>query len=181
MDEHERRGRVLVGIARDAIEDDAGLGPRGGWPEPWLELPRASFVTLRHSGALRGCIGSLEAVRPLGDDVYANARSAAYRDPRFPPLDVRERAVVEVEVSVLSAPEPIAAASERDAIAALRPGLDGVVLEYDGQRATFLPQVWEGLPDPLEFLSELRLKARLPARFWHARVRLSRYTVEKYR
>jgi AMMECR1 domain-containing protein len=82
---------------------------------------------------------------------------------------------------VLSAREPVAAASESQLAAALRPGVDGIVLEYENYRATFLPQVWESLPDPLDFLAELRRKARLPARFWHPQLKVSRYTVEKYR
>ena len=181
MAEGERRGRILVALARDAIADSRAEGAWARLGEPWLEDPGASFVTLRRAGELRGCIGSIEAVRPLGEDVERNARGAAFRDPRFPPLDPSEISLVDVEVSVLSAPQPVAAANEGEAVAALRPGVDGIVLEYDGRRATFLPQVWESLADPLDFLSELRRKADLPARFWHPGVRLSRYTVEKFR
>jgi AmmeMemoRadiSam system protein A len=173
------RGPVLLAIAREAIahEDDEACVPL--WPEPWLREWNASFVTLRLEGELRGCIGSIDARRALGDDVAHNARAAA-RDDRFPPLARREIAGLAVEVSVLSAREPLAARCEADAIAALRPGIDGVVLEYGYQRATFLPQVWQELPDARLFLEHLRMKARLPARFWHEDVRLSRYTVEKF-
>jgi AmmeMemoRadiSam system protein A len=181
MSEHHDRGAVLLAIARDAIQAPPEGGMPRTWQEAWLRDSGATFVTLRLAGDLRGCIGSLEAVRPLGEDVHANARAAAYRDPRFPPLPSADIAALEVEVSVLSPRSAVAVESERDAVAALRPGIDGVVLEYDGRRATFLPQVWEGLPDPLMFLSELRLKADLPARFWHPSLLLSRYTVEKYR
>jgi AmmeMemoRadiSam system protein A len=181
MIERDRRGKVLLSIARDGIADRLGTARCGRWPEPWLEERAATFVTLRLAGDLRGCIGSLEAVRALGEDVYDNARAAAYRDPRFPPVGDRERDGLEVEISILSQAEPIAAATESDALAALRPGLDGVVLQFRDRRATFLPQVWEMMPDALTFLSELRVKAHLPARFWDPGLRLARYTVEKYR
>jgi AmmeMemoRadiSam system protein A len=180
MIERERRGRMLLGIARDAIAATFADVP-ARWPEPWLEEHAASFVTLRLDGELRGCIGSIEARRALGVDVHANARGAAYRDPRFAPVTAREIGLLEVEVSVLSQPQPLAAQSESEALALLRAGIDGVIVEYEGRRATFLPQVWDGLPDPLDFLSQLRLKAELPARFWHRDLRLSRYTVEKHR
>ena len=181
MVERDRRAGMLVAIAREAIADRHGESKRASWPEPWLEEPAATFVTLHLSGELRGCIGTIEPLRALGDDVRHNARAAAYRDPRFPPVAGHEVEALDVEISVLSRPEALRAASERDAIAALRPGVDGVVIEYQDRRATFLPQVWAGLPDPLSFLAELRLKANLPARFWHPDLRLARYTVEKFR
>ncbi len=181
MMDHDRRGRLLVAIAREAMaERDAPAGPRA-WEDPWLRAVAATFVTLRLKGDLRGCIGTVDALRALGDDVAHNARAAAYADPRFEPVDAGELARLEVEVSVLSAREALFAASENEAISLLRPGVDGVVVEYGECRATFLPQVWEGLADPLDFLTELRRKARLPGRFWHPQLRLSRYTVEKYR
>jgi AmmeMemoRadiSam system protein A len=151
------------------------------WSEGWLRQRAASFVTLKLEGELRGCIGSVDPHRALGDDVAHNAQAAAYRDPRFPPVTAAERELLQVEVSVLSPRYRIAAASEDDALAHLRPGVDGLFLQFKDFRATFLPQVWENLPNPLDFLSELRRKARLPARFWHPEVELSRYTVEKYR
>jgi AmmeMemoRadiSam system protein A len=123
----------------------------------------ASFVTLTKGGQLRGCIGSLEARRPLILDVQENAISAALRDPRFPPVAPRELADVRVEVSVLSAPQPLDYRGADDLIAKLRPGIDGVVIERSWQRATFLPQVWEKLPDPHEFLAHLCMKAGLAA------------------
>ena len=181
MSPDERRGEVLIAIAREGIADVDGFAPRIARTEAWLAQPAATFVTLRLDGALRGCIGSLEALRPLCDDVYSNAHAAAYRDRRFDPVGAHERDALQVEVSVLSAPQPLAAGSEREAIERLRPGVDGVILHYGEARATFLPQVWENIADPLEFLTELRLKARLPARFWHPGLRLSRYTVEKYK
>ncbi len=174
------RGAKLIAIARGAIEAEAAPGANSGWESDWLRRPGASFVTLRIDGELRGCIGSVEARRPLGDDVAHNACAAAYRDPRFPPLSLEERSRLQVEVSVLSPRETIEAASEAEAIQCLRPGLDGVYFEFHELAATFLPQVWEGIPEPLAFLGELRRKAGLPPRFWHPDVRLSRYTVEKF-
>ncbi|HZZ93098.1 MAG TPA: AmmeMemoRadiSam system protein A [Usitatibacter sp.] len=172
------RGPVLIAIAREAIEheDDAV----GSWQEPWLCEPAATFVTLYLDGELRGCIGSIEARRALGDDVAHNAR-AACSDSRFPPLPREFRRRLAVEVSLLSPREPLAASGEADALGRLRPGVDGVVLEYGVHCATFLPQVWEHLPEPSAFLAELRRKARLPPRFWHRDLRLTRYTVEKFR
>ena len=181
MNAADPRGPVLIAIAREGIADEDGFALRAARPEPWLAAPAATFVTLRLEGELRGCIGSIQALRPLAEDVYANARAAAYRDPRFPPLRAHERDALEVEVSLLSQPEVLAAGTESEAVQRLRPGVDGVIVRYEDFHATFLPQVWENLPDPLLFLSELRVKARLPARFWHPRLALSRYTVEKFR
>lgn len=177
----DARGARLVAIARHSIARDDDPRAPGEWDQAWLCALGASFVTLHLEGELRGCIGSVEARRPLGDDVTRNARAAAYRDPRFPPVTRVERDLLQVEVSVLSAREPIAVASEADALARLRPGVDGLFLEFQDRSATFLPQVWEGLPDPADFLGELRRKAGLDRRFWHPDVRLSRYTVEKFR
>jgi len=178
--ENAQRGPILIAIAREAIErGDAGAGPAVA-NVPWLGEWGASFVTLRIGGELRGCIGSVEARRSLIEDVAHNACAAAYRDPRFPPVSDDELARLQIEVSVLSAREPMTVDSETQALAMLRPGVDGVYLEYQDRASTFLPQVWESLPHPLEFLGELRRKAGLPARFWHPDVRLSRYTVEKF-
>ena len=179
MREDPARGPVLLSIARSAIEMQGPPAPRT-WVEDWLRAHGASFVTLRLDGELRGCIGSIEARRPLGDDVAHSARAAAYRDPRFSPVTREEIPRLAVEVSVLSAREALDAFSEEEAIARVRPGIDGIYFEFHDLSATFLPQVWEGLPEPLAFLGELRRKAGLPPRFWHPDVRLSRYTVEKY-
>lgn len=181
MDERDQRGRRLVAIARETIARAPQSLEPAQWGEDWLRATAASFVTLRDAGELRGCIGTVDAHRALGDDVAHNAYAAAYRDPRFAPVTPEIHARLEVEVSVLSARIPIEARDEGALAAALRPGVDGIVLEYQGLRATFLPQVWENLPDPLDFLAELRRKAHLPARFWHPQMKVSRYTVEKFR
>jgi AmmeMemoRadiSam system protein A len=174
------RGRVLLAIARESLAEFFGLEKPADHPESWLKEPGATFVTLRRAGFLRGCVGSLRAYRPLRQDVYANARAAAFSDTRFPPLTRDEFAEVEFEVSLLSEPEPLAAASEEEAGNALRPGIDGVILEWGDCRSTFLPQVWEQLPEPLEFLEHLKRKAGLPPGFWHADLRLWRYSVTKW-
>ncbi|MCB0907011.1 MAG: AmmeMemoRadiSam system protein A [Nocardioidaceae bacterium] len=178
-------GTTLLRVAREAIATELGVGPTAGGaavdPQaPWLEEQRASFVTLTRGGELAGCIGSTTPYRSLLDDVRANARAAAFRDPRFPPLDRDDLPVVVIEVSVLSALRPVSAADEAEAIAALRPGVDGVVLEYGGRRATFLPQVWDKVAGPADFLTHLRLKLGVPGAFWSEEIRLSRYTVDLF-
>jgi AmmeMemoRadiSam system protein A len=143
--------------------------------------PGASFVTLMLDGELRGCIGSLEAHRPLLEDVQRNAIAAAFRDPRFAPLGHHEFAQVRVEVSELGASEPLEFESEVHALSLLRPHVDGLILEYGRHRSTFLPQVWESLPRPEQFLAQLKRKAGLPADFWHDELRLARYSVAKWK
>lgn len=173
------RGRVLVAIAREAIEhaDDAIYGLE----VDWLRRPAATFVTLRLAGELRGCIGTLEPHRALGMDVALNARAAAYRDPRFGPVTVTEIPRLQLEVSLLSPQTRFEFTSEADALSKLRPGIDGLCFIFREMRSTFLPQVWESLPDPREFLCELKRKAGLPSSFWHEEVRLTRYTVERFK
>jgi AmmeMemoRadiSam system protein A len=177
-------GCALVTIARRAIGAAMGKardGERAGPGHPALAAPGATFVTLFRHGMLRGCIGTLEARRPLGDDVRANAVAAAFADPRFPRLGCDEFLDTTVEVSLLSAPEAMTADDEQALRDQLRAGVDGVVLEYAGRRATFLPQVWDSLHEPAEFLAELKRKAGLPIDFWSASVKISRYGVIKWR
>ncbi|MDD4881753.1 MAG: AmmeMemoRadiSam system protein A [Gallionellaceae bacterium] len=177
----DQRGEVLTAMARAAIAHRLGQDlPVPAAPD-WLDAPGAVFVTLTQDGELRGCIGSLEAWRPLKQDLEDNACAAAFRDPRFPPLAADELARTRVEVSILSKPEPMTFKDEADAIARLRPGIDGVILEWGRHRGTFLPQVWEQLPEPVLFMRHLKQKAGLPADFWADDVRLSRYTVEKHK
>ena len=173
-------GRTLTALARNAIEKDLFDREALNVAAPWLEQCGATFVTLTQDGRLRGCIGSLEAARPLGIDVAENALGAAFRDPRFPRLTADEWPRCHVEVSLLSAPKRIEFADEADLLAQLEPGVDGVILECDGRRATFLPQVWEGLPDKRAFLRELVKKAGLPADTRLARCDVSRYRVVKF-
>jgi AmmeMemoRadiSam system protein A len=175
-------GLLLLPLARQSIATALRLPSPVPAPAatPWLRAPGASFVTVTLGGQLRGCIGSLGAHRPLGRDVADNARAAALDDPRFPPLTRAEFGLVQLEVSVLSVPEPYACASRADAVAGLRPGVDGVILAAHGRRATFLPQVWDELADPDQFLSHLMRKAGLPATLWDDTVRLERYTVTAF-
>lgn len=179
------QGKLLLQIARAAIA--ATLQSAKGHPSPpakradGLQQPGASFVTLTRRGQLRGCIGSLEARRPLLDDVKANAVAAALHDPRFAPLSLSELDTTDVEVSVLSAMQPLHFDSEADALAQLRPGVDGVVFECGRYRSTFLPQVWEQLPSARLFMAHLKQKAGLSPDFWAPGVRLQRYTVHKFK
>lgn len=177
------QGQVLLALARAAITQALGAAthPVDDAVAPWLQEPGASFVTLTQHGELRGCIGTLEAHRPLRHDVQANAVAAALRDPRFAPLMERELTITKVEISLLSPMQALDARSEAEALARLRPGVDGLVLHYGAQRSTFLPQVWEQLPDARDFMAQLKRKAGLPATFWHADVRLLRYTVTKWK
>jgi hypothetical protein len=174
-------GQALLVRARNAIAADLGAPTRTEPDHPGLGEPGATFVTLTQEGHLRGCIGSLEARRSLDADVRANARAAAFGDPRFSPLRPAELQRTRVEVSLLSRAEPIIFRDEQDAIAQLRPGIDGVILEWDGKRGTFLPQVWENLQEPSLFLNLLKQKAGLPADFWAPDVRLYRYEVQKWK
>ncbi|MHB1216234.1 MAG: AmmeMemoRadiSam system protein B [Thiobacillus sp.] len=175
------KGASLLTLARAEIAKQFWAHLPSPSAQPWMAEPGASFVTLTREGELRGCVGSLEAHRPLGLDVRENALAAAFRDPRFMPLARTEFDGVRVEVSLLSPHEALAVGSEKDALAVLRPGIDGVVFEYGHYRSTFLPQVWEQLPDPAEFMAQLKRKAGLPLDFWEDSVRLSRYTVNKWK
>lgn len=194
-------GRILLPLARGAIaarlrleagvEDGFEAEPTPAGPgvsvqqldehPAWLDAPGAAFVTLHLDGELRGCIGTLEAFRPLAEDVRINAVNAAFRDPRFLPLAPEEFDLIRVEVSVLSAPEPLDdVRSEARAVAALRPGVDGVILRSGSHRATFLPQVWQQLPSPHDFLTHLRRKAGLRPDHWDEHTTVSRYTVQAW-
>ncbi len=174
------RGRVLLAHARSAIAEALRLIALPAPERPFLHQPGATFVTLRKAGSLRGCIGSLAPRRLLREDVRANARAAAFDDPRFAPLSAKEYGEIDVEVSVLSAATPLPVAGESDLHAQLRAGVDGLILELGSRRSTFLPQVWDALPAPRDFVGELKRKAGLPREFWSAELRFSRYTVEKF-
>jgi hypothetical protein len=177
----EDAGRTLLSLARGAIEQNlagrAAAQPALGW----LDQAGATFVTLTKSGALRGCIGSLQPARALREDVAHNALGAAFRDPRFPAMSAAEWPQCRVEVSLLSTPKPMRFADEADLLAQIQAGEDGLILEADGRRGTFLPQVWEDLPDKRLFLAHLLKKAGLPADTRLTRCRVSRYRVAKWR
>ncbi len=176
----DQRGDVLLPIARAAIARSLNLSHTAEESAPWLVEQGACFVTLTQFGELRGCIGSLQAHRSLLDDVKSNAVSAALRDPRFKPLSAEELDITTVEISLLSRSQEMQVRDEADALAQMRPGVDGIVFEYGRYRSTFLPQVWEDLAQPRDFLAMLRRKAGLPDDFWAEGVKLSRYSVTKW-
>jgi uncharacterized protein len=140
----------------------------------------ACFVTLNSYGVLRGCIGHLEAVQPLVRDVAENAFSAAFRDPRFPSLTEAELRGLEIHISVLSPSKPMVFGSEQDLLTQLRPGVDGLILKHGVHQGTFLPSVWESLPDAPSFLNHLKRKAGLSPDFWSNDVLILRYTTESF-
>ncbi|HEX6268350.1 MAG TPA: AmmeMemoRadiSam system protein B [Burkholderiales bacterium] len=176
----EKAGAALLDIAYGAIERQLFRKSLAAFEAPWLRQAGATFVTLKKNRELRGCIGSLQAARPLAEDVAHNALGAAFRDPRFPALAAHEWPHCSVEVSLLSAPKPLRFAGEDDLLAQIRPGEDGLILEAQGRRGTFLPQVWESIPDTRAFLDELVRKAGLPADTRLERCKLFRYRVVKF-
>jgi AmmeMemoRadiSam system protein A len=180
-DKVENKGKTLLPIARASIADALGEKLIADENAIWLQDRAACFVTLTQEGELRGCIGTLEAHRSLLEDVKANARSAAFHDPRFSPLKKKELDYTEIEVSLLSPTQAMEFTTEQEALAQLRPGIDGVVFEFGRYRSTFLPQVWEQLPDRIEFMAHLKHKAGLQPDFWADQVRLYRYSVNKWR
>lgn len=177
----DNAGQVLLPLARTAIAAELSLPGAAHEDARWLDDKGASFVTLTKRGDLRGCIGTLEAHRALRADVKANAVAAACRDPRFKPLTAAEFENIRVEVSVLSAVAMMTFRDEADALAQLRPGIDGVIFQYGFHRSTFLPQVWDDFSDTRIFMGHLKHKAGLPPDFWDPAVKLSRYTVMKWR
>lgn len=140
-----------------------------------LQQKLASFVTLHKNGELRGCIGALEAYQPLINDIAEHAYSAAFQDPRFPALQDNEYEQLNVEISVLGKPEPMTFENEEDLLQQIRPDIDGLIIEYGVNRGTFLPSVWEQLPDKKDFLNHLKMKAGLPQQWWDNAVKISRY------
>ncbi|MDP2759662.1 MAG: AmmeMemoRadiSam system protein A [Sideroxyarcus sp.] len=177
----DTNGKTLLQVARAAIAQRLGVATDLPPRSDWMGKTGACFVTLKAHGQLRGCIGSLEARQALYDDVVHNAVAAALHDPRFPPLAAFELNDIEIEVSLLSPATALDYFDEGDALAQLRPGVDGVILEYAAYRATFLPQVWEDLPQPQHFFAHLKRKAGLPEDFWSDDIKLSRYSVQKWR
>jgi AmmeMemoRadiSam system protein A len=175
----EQDGVALARFARAAITAALGGPPPDAPAFPGAEEPGATFVTLHRGDTLHGCIGTIEPRRPLVDDVRSNAVSAALFDPRATPLSPDDVDALSVEVSLLGPLERIPCRTEADAIAALTPG-EGVVFRSGLRRATYLPQVWENLPDPKDFLRSLKTKAGLPATYWSEDVELYRYSVKKF-
>lgn len=172
--------RLALGSIRHGLENGKPLPVQVDAFDPTLRQRRACFVTLNRAGNLRGCIGHLEAVQPLVKDVADNAFAAAFSDPRFPSLRAGELPELDLHISILSLPEPIAFQSEADLIAQIRPGIDGLILQDGRHRGTFLPSVWESLPEPHLFWSQLKRKAGLPTSHWSSSLQVSRYTTEAF-
>jgi len=182
-DEDQRK--KMLGMAHKAIEKGLETGKplavdAHDWPD-WAQQQRAAFVTLHLDGRLRGCIGSLAAHRPLICDIAENAFSAAFRDPRFAKLTVAEFTRIEMDISVLSEPEPLPFKDEADLLAKMRPGVDGLILQSGGRRGTFLPQVWDQLPDKHTFLAHLKTKAGFAGDYWSDDIQIQRYTTETFK
>lgn len=171
-------------LARASIELALRAGElvpyAGELRDPQLNRPGASFVTLRVGEQLRGCCGTIEASRPLSEDVWNNAWASAFADPRFPPLMTEEWPDTNLQISVLSDPERLDVRSEPELLQLLRPGRDGLILQFGHRRSTFLPAVWEQLPDPVQFLRQLKLKAGWPVDFWPLEMAAWRYTTESF-
>ena len=173
--------QAVLRTAATSIEAKLGLveaTPPAADTRGALGEPRASFVTLTIEGELRGCCGSLEPVRPLLLDVWINAQASAFRDPRFPPLTAREWRWSSLEVSLLTPCERLVVATEQQLLLELVPGRDGLVLEWRGMKATFLPKVWQHVTGPHDFLRRLKEKAGLSADFWAADLQVWRYETE---
>ncbi len=173
---------MLLDIARQSI----ACGLRTGQPlvvdphayPPELGEQRATFVTLHRASKLRGCLGGLVASQPLIADVAERAFGAAFRDSRFPPIETDELDELEIHISILSPLEPLYAPDEEALLDAIRPGVDGLIVRDGARQGTFLPAVWESLPEPSVFWRELKRKAGLPVDSWSSRWEIFRYTVE---
>jgi AmmeMemoRadiSam system protein A len=178
----------LLALARASIDAALANGRPAGQLAPFaasqlspgLTVRRSSFVTLRRDAELRGCCGTLDAPRPLAEDVWRNAWAAAFSDYRFPPLTAAEWPRVSLHLSLLTAPERLDVTTEAQLLALLRPSIDGLILESESGRATFLPAVWEQLEDPAQFVRQLKLKAGWPAGYWSDRVCAWRYSTESF-
>jgi len=177
----EDKGRILLAIARAAIAEALGQHYVANEDAPWLRIKAACFITLMQNDKLRGCIGTLEAHHSLLEDIKYNAKAAAFNDTRFTPVTSSELESIDIEVSLLSPMRALDFSDEQDALAQLQPGIDGVVFEFGSHRSTFLPQVWQQLPDAKDFIAQLKAKAGLSPDFWANEVKLSRYTVRKWK
>lgn len=172
----------LLHVARDSIlcglEVGHALAINARKYSSALQKPRATFVTLEWGGELRGCVGTFEATSSLVENVAYNAYAAAFSDPRFTPLRAPELAGLSLHIAVLNPPEMMRADSEADLLRQLRPGIDGLIIEEDQCRGTFLPSVWETLPNPRHFLRNLKIKAGLSKNYWSDKIKVQRYTAE---
>ncbi len=166
----EEEGKHLLSVARKTIEEalfqKKEKEPFDPLDSPKFSEKRGTFVTLTINGCLRGCIGHIIPQESLIEGVRINAVNAAFRDPRFRPLSKNEFEKIEIEISVLTAPKALSYSDANDLLMKLRPGIDGVIIKKGYHQATFLPQVWEQLPDKMSFLTQLCLKAGLDGDTW---------------
>jgi AmmeMemoRadiSam system protein A len=183
------QGGLLVKLARVTLMQKFGRklapleaeGLRTALKAPCFQARGGTFVTLKHQGQLRGCIGSLSASETLAEDVRRNAVNAAFHDPRFSPLTENQLEQIAIEVSVLTEPRPLSFGDAQDLLRRLRPNVDGVIIRQGYASATFLPQVWEQLPKKEDFLDHLCLKAGLPREAWkQGRIEVSTYQVQYF-
>lgn len=178
--------KILLRLAREAME--CGVRGKKLLPMDKNSLTQnllehgASFVTLMINNNLRGCVGALEAHQPLADDVREHALAAALEDPRFRPVEESELSRIKLEISRLTAPRLLEYSSSEELLAKLRPHVDGVVLRDDYRRATFLPQVWEKIPNPVNFLDQLCTKMGTKPNLWRElKLQVYVYQVEEFR
>ena len=178
----KEEGRILLDLADKAIkfglENGEILKVKLNDYSEKLQANGASFVTLEIEGQLRGCIGTLKAYQPLIQDIAQNAYEAAFEDTRFEPVTSGEYKKLEKHISILSKPVSVDFTSEYDLIKKLRPGIDGLILSDKEYKGTFLPSVWQELPDPKLFLQHLKLKAGLPKNYWSDTMRAEKYVVQ---
>ena len=178
--------QMLLSLARASIEEDFGTPFKIDRDSLVIQFPelsknRATFVTLKTDAiSLRGCIGSIIPYRPLFDDIVSNAKAAAFHDPRFAPLQESEYLRCSVEVSLLTVPQELTYEDESDLRQKIRPGIDGVILEYSGRSATFLPQVWEDLNAFDPFFAHLGMKAGLGSNVLDYHPQIKTYQAEHF-
>ena len=181
---NEKQKQLLLKVARDSIKHGIDTGEEMHINiadyDAALRDKHATFVTLHKHEQLRGCIGILEALRPLVEDVSHNAFAAAFSDTRFSPVTADEFEELDIHISILDEPENISFSSEENLISQIRPGIDGLILQDGYNKGTFLPSVWESLPDRRDFLMHLKQKAGLPKNHWSSSVTIQRYTVEEF-
>lgn len=171
--------QICLRIARESISHGLSHGSAlqvdlDGYENDLIQH-LACFVTLHKKDNLRGCIGALEAYQPLIKDIAEHAFAAAFNDPRFPALESNELDLLQIEISVLGPSEKMIFTDEKDLLQQIRPNIDGLILEFGSHRGTFLPSVWQQLPDKKEFLNHLKVKANLSANWWDNSVSISRY------
>ncbi len=172
--------KQLLQLARETIKSRFSSSFKLETVPPEFQEKRGVFTTLHKQGKLRGCVGCLQPVKPLHEAIKENALNAAFHDPRFPPLKDEELAETEIEISILTVPQKLDYSSPAELVRKLRPKIDGVILKTKSHSATFLPQVWEEISDPFDFLERLTWKAGLPPHAWET-AEIYVYQVERFK